>query len=75
MSSNNAGLLISSIPMGRVDVLDLLMIEGRVDFPLRISRTAKRLSANSMDDVFPKDNNILICDNTMPEAEKFSYII
>ena len=55
MSSNNTGLLISSIPMGRVDVLDLLMIEGRVDFPLRISWTAKRLNANSMDDVFPED--------------------
>ena len=27
MSSNNTGLLISSIPLGRVNVLDLLMVE------------------------------------------------
>ena len=32
--SNSTWLLISSLPIGRVDVLDLLMIEGRIDFPL-----------------------------------------
>lgn len=37
MSSNKTGLLILLIPIGRVDVLDLFIIAGRVDFPLRYS--------------------------------------